>query len=278
MNKIKIILGYLFGFLASFFIACLTILLILNGTVFNKSYVTKRLEKNNYYENVQKEIIDDMKAYMISSGLSEEILNNLVSDKEIRKDTNNFLTSIYKGETYKFSDENIRARLLENIDAYLNKHNLSITNQKMLDEFVDDIVQFYDDEIQLYGYTNQVVSKFYKISIIIDKAIIVLGILSVVSIIVLLLLRFEYIYSVVSASGLILLFISFIIRIKIDINNIYIISNTFSTVLIDLLKSIIKLNNIIGFLLFIFGMILALIHIIFQKKEKISKKVLKKNN
>ena len=269
MSKIKIVLGYILGILTTLFISCLSILLILHFTAFHKSYIIKKIEINNYYEMLQKEIIEDMKSYMISSGLSDSILNDIISVEKIKNDTNKFLTGIYSGKSNKIDNTVIRKKLNENIDKYISEYNISITNQKMLDDFVEDIINIYNDEIQLFGYTNSLSPMFYKISLLLNKIIIVCGIISIILIVILFLLKFEYIYSVISASGLILLFIGFVIKNKVDIDNIYIISETFSNILKEISNSIIHVNNITGLILFVLGICLTLLYILFKNFKKI---------
>lgn len=270
MNRVKTILSYIFGFLASTFVAFFIILFILNMTAFNKKYIISSIEKNNYYEELQKDITTDMKAYMMSSGLPEKILEDLISVNDVKEDTNRFLDSLYSGVEYKLDASSIKIKLQSNIDNSLKEQNITVTNNKMIDEFVDDIIKIYDDEIQLYGYTNQVASKFYKINQILNMAIIILGVLSVILIVVLLLTKFEYVFSIFTASGLIILFINFVINNKIDIDNITIISNMFSSVLVDVLNSIISVNNTVGVLLLVLGLGLTLVYILVKKNPKIS--------
>ena len=63
------------------------ILIFLLSTIFNNQYLINLLEKENYYSKLEDEITEELSYYVIQSGLDETILNNLVSQEEIKEST-----------------------------------------------------------------------------------------------------------------------------------------------------------------------------------------------
>ena len=74
MNRVKLILSYLFGFITSVLLSILVILLLCKYSILNVDYIKNVLGKNNYYSEVYKGTLEEIEAYMISSGLEEEVL------------------------------------------------------------------------------------------------------------------------------------------------------------------------------------------------------------
>ena len=98
MEKFKIILNYVLGFILSLLVLCIILFGILKCTVFNPNYIKNALNKNNYYETIETNIHESMEAYMMSSGLPNDILNNLYTKKEIKNEVDNFIDNLFNGQ------------------------------------------------------------------------------------------------------------------------------------------------------------------------------------
>ena len=270
MNRVKLILSYLFGFITSVLLSILVILLLCKYSILNVDYIKNVLGKNNYYSEVYKGTLEEIEAYMISSGLEEEVLNNIFDESIIEKEVDNYLDSIYSGSEYTVDSKSVKDKLSTNIDNYLSSSNLEVTDKKELNLFINDIAKIYEDEIKFYN-----AAKFGKKYLTygiknIDKIIsFILGI-SLISIIILLLLRCKFISSTIIGSGLILLFIRFMIFEKIDIKNILIISEYFSKVIKAVLNDLGHNILMSSILLIGIGLIILLIELL-GKKIKIKK-------
>ena len=270
MNRIKIILGYILGFISASLISVLSLLLIVKFTIYNKDYIKNNLQKNNYYQKVSNEILDNMKNYMMSSGLPETVLDGIYTDVEITKDINKYIDNMYQGRSAKIDLDVVKNRLQANIDKYLNDHKVKITSKEYINSFVNDIGRIYEKEVSLYGYLNGVMSTFKKGENLVNNAILVTSIIVLVLIIILILIKQYLIGSIISASGLILLFIRFLIYDKIDINNILIISSEFSLIIKKICNEILNNAFIISLLLIIIGVTLII-------SKSFNKKTLKKD-
>ena len=60
MNRLKIILSYIFGFLLSVGLFVLSMLFIIKKTVTDRSFMFRLMDENNYYEKVYTSICEDI--------------------------------------------------------------------------------------------------------------------------------------------------------------------------------------------------------------------------
>ncbi len=268
MNRLKIILGYILGFIAAIILSSLTILLIFKYTILDNNYTIHILEKNNYYENISKEIEEKMENYMVSSGLPETILKDLYSEKEIKSDINIFVQNAYKGLQTETDIENIKLRLNENIDTYITDHNVKITSQSYIDSFVDNMADFYKQEIDLYGMLNGYIKYIPNINNGVNITLIILLIVFAELMFILSLLKVRFKSSVIGSGGLIILFINLIFNEKIDYQNILIISNNFSNIIKMLIKDISSFMLSSALLLIIISTILNIVESFIKAKSK----------
>ena len=269
MNKIKIMLGYVCGLLITIVLFLLVVLLILKGTVYNKEYIKNELIKNNYYETVSKEILEEMRDYMTSSGMSDEILENLYTNEEVKNEINIFVDNIYIGKKYEVNTKNIKERLDNNIDSYISKYNLQIISKSNLESFKKDMIDIYKKEISLYNTIDSLINPFYKISNILNYAMLGCIVLLVVLLVIELILKVKYIPGIIMSSGLLLIFTRFVIYNKVDIKNLLIITDYFSIILRSILNNIGHLLLVSSLIMIGFGLVSSFV--------KIDKKVLKKS-
>ena len=236
MNKV---FGYILGFLTSIILVLISMLLVFKMTVFNKSYLLKKLDSSNYYDKVYDEIGKDMKNSLRSSGLDESVVNNLYTKSDVKNDINNLVGSIYSGSKYYASTEEIENKLNSNIDKYLSSKNIVLQDRKALDSYVSSVTEVYFKETGLYGYFQNYTSKFMKLSNIIDFTI-SFGIIIVVIIIVINKYKFKIHFLGVTllSSSMMILYLRYFIWNKIDYENILIVSKAFSDVLRKILTDI----------------------------------------
>ncbi len=273
MNRAKFILSYIFGFIASTLISILVILLIGKFTILNIKYVESVLVKNNYYKEVYKGAYEEIENYMVSSGLEDVVLDKIFSEKDIKRDVNNYLEALYRGESYKVDTSFLNKKLSENIDNYLVSNNFDVEDRHELDLFISDVCNIYEKEVTFYG-SFKLLNKYINFGIDnINGLIILVSELSIICILTILILGNNIISSSIMSSGLILLFIRVMIYEKVDIKNIMIISNYFS-------ESLKYILNRIGYdllassiLLIVIGLIISIIEFVGKRKFKLEKGV-----
>ena len=271
MNRAKFILSYIFGFIASTLISILVILLIGKFTILNIKYVESVLVKNNYYKEVYKGAYEEIENYMVSSGLEDVVLDKIFSENDIKRDINNYLEALYRGESYKVDSSFLNKKLSENIDNYLVSNNFDVEDRHELDLFISDVCNIYEKEVTFYG-SFKLLNKYINFGIDnINGLIILVSELSIICILTILILGNNIISSSIMSSGLILLFIRVMIYEKVDIKNIMIISNYFSESLKYILNRIGYTLLASSILLIVIGLIISIIELV-GKKESLNYK------
>ena len=273
MNRAKFILSYIFGFIASTLISILVILLIGKFTILNIKYVESVLVKNNYYKEVYKGAYEEIENYMVSSGLEDVVLDKIFSENDIKRDINNYLEALYRGESYKVDSSFLNKKLSENIDNYLVSNNFDVEDRHELDLFISDVCNIYEKEVTFYG-SFKLLNKYINFGIDnINGLIILVSELSIICILTILILGNNVISSSIMSSGLILLFIRVMIYEKVDIKNIMIISNYFSESLKYILVRIGYDLLASSILLIVIGLIISIIEFVGKRKFKLEKGV-----
>ena len=267
MQKVKIILGYLNGFIITILLSILSLLLIVKYTLYDENYIKNTLNKNNYYTNVYNDTYEDMKDYMVSSGLPDTILEDIFTLDEITKDINEFINNIYNGKITDLNTDFIKERLEKNIDEYLTQNNIAVTNESDLESFNDEITNIYKNQVCLYKTLNSFINIINKIGNKLDKIIIILALILIIfTTVTFIFIKINYFGSLFISSGLILLFIRLLIFEKIDIQNILVISENFSIILKNILNNYGDLLLKISIFEIIIGFIISLIVYFTEKK------------
>lgn len=266
MNRVKLILSYLFGFITSVLLSIIVILIILKFVVLDKENIKNVLVKNNYYNEVYKGTLEEMQNYMVSSGLEENILDDIFSENDIKTEINNYIDSIYSQTKYSVNSDKVKERLTNNINNYLSSNNLDVTNRNELDLFIKDMINIYENQITFYKAFNYVTGIINKVLNNFDRLIDLTYILTVIVIIIMYLVRNMFISSSILSGGFILLFTRFMIYEKIDIDNIMIISEYFSESFKYILYRIGHYLLLGSVLLIALGLIILIIESLGKKK------------
>ena len=268
-SRAKIIIGYILSFITFILLLILSISIIIKFSILDKNYIKKNLENISYYENINSDIKDDMESYMISSGLENNILNDIYTIDDIKNDVNNYIDNIYEGKNNNINTDTIKIKLENNIDKYLKDNNINFKGSE-LDEFVIDIINYYTDEINLYDYLNDYVKYIVKL----NNIVIIIIIVSIIFIIVNLFIAYKltknnYFGSILLVTGLFLLFLQYDIFDKIDINNIFIITKYFSEFVQIILNNLKIFMILYSLILSLLGIILIINNAFVKKNDEI---------
>ena len=262
MNKKRIILNYIYSFMAVVLLVSIILSLIVKITIFSKNNILRTMEASNYYSLVYDEINEREESYLISSGFSNDILDGVYSKDVVKSDINNYIDSVYNNKLVEFNDKYIRGKLTENINNFLKSNNYSNVDKKSINELIDDVCDIYINEIELYKTFNNYINIFNKLKTIIDIFLIFSTIFLTFLIFVLKLKNCNYLSSIFMACGIVLLFIKCVIYNKIEFKNIVIITDNFSIILQRLLSKIdilILCSAIALFVIFIINLIIEII-------------------
>ena len=259
MSKCKLLLGYIFGFITSLVLATLVLLLIFKFTIANKNYVLNMLKENNYYSDINDEIQEEMRFYLSSTGFTDEIINDVYDYDNLVNDINTFIDNVYLGKETKLDNKDIYSKIEKNIESFFQKSNLSSINKDGINNLITDLVNAYDDEVELYHFIDTLIPHIPKVINYINIGVIACSIALVILLIVLIIVKYRYYSATIMSSGLILLFVRLVIIEKIDVKNLLIITEKFSVELRILLTKLQDILWIIAGIMIFLGLIISVI-------------------
>lgn len=252
---------------------------VASSTILNKEFVLQKLDETNYYANIYTAVESDFENYIYQSGLDEEVLENIVTPEKIENDTKIIINNIYNGTDEQIDITEIENNLKNNIEQSLDE-NLSATQERMVDEFINRITQQYQETITSTSYEDSIHNILSKGNTIIEIVNIASIIGIVVSAILILILSFRkilsgfmFITSSAIASGAFYILANMIINTKVKIQNITILNDAISITLREILTSILNTLTTTGVIVTIVGVIVLIIFAIIsscnQRKKEI---------
>ena len=278
MKVVTNIIKFIIIAIISISIVLLFVLNTTSSTVMSKNYVISKLQETNFYDKIHEDLKSNFENYIYQSGLDEEVIENICSKEKLEKDVNIIITNIYDGTEQKIDTTEISDNLRKNIEDSLGKRASANTNA--INQFIETICDEYEDTIFHTQYEKQVNGYLVKIQKVIDIAKKGLIIEVIVLFIVLLALNIKNIIKFINdigitllSSGMFVLICNFIINSKVKIENIKILSDAFSTVLINIIKEFLGNISKYGVIMLIVGIIVIIITDIINstKEEKMQK-------
>ncbi len=273
----KILLNIIKFIIAIILTICVIALIIVNvasSTILNKEFILGKLDETNYYANIYTAVKSDFENYIYQSGLDESVLENIVPAEKIENDTKIIINNIYDGTNEDVDVTEIETNLRNNIENSLD-YNLSATQQRTVNEFINRITQQYKDTITKTSYEDSInnmlekarniVDKLQKVSIIgIAVSFLIIIILSIKNLIAGLML----IGSTLISSGVFYILVNMIINAKVKIQNITILNDAISISLREIISTILKNLTTIGITLSIVGFVIIIIFAIIRSSKK----------
>ena len=267
-RKTKKIICYILGFIFTILLVLLVILGILKSTALSEYSVKKTLDKSNYYALISDKIKDNMKDYMMSSGLDEEILNDLFTEEDVRSDVNKYLDKLYQDSKVEFDGTKLKEKLINNINESLKKNNLQVSDQKAIDSFVEEMVKIYQKETNLYNLIDNFTDSIQKVNNLLGIVAIIMLVICIIIFITIVLMKVRCFGSITLGVGILLFYVRFAIYEKVDFENILILSKEFSDILTMILIKIANYLNAfaIGFL--VLGLVITLVETYITRKKR----------
>lgn len=256
---------------------------IASSTILDKAYIINSLQANNYYNNIYEELKSNFENYIGPSGLDENILNDICTAEDIKKDTEIIINNIYEGTEKKVNTNEITKRVKEKINKAVSEKESIITSkmQASINKYSEVIAEEYINTISHTEYEETLNDIYIKVSIIMELAQKVLFTCLVVTVVLLVVLNIKTIYNIASnigialfSSGAFFIISNYRINSKIKIEQIKILNNSISNILQKIILDILGKVNQTGWIIITIGAILIIIGSIFKiiKTEENSKK------
>ena len=264
-NKLRIIIGYLYILITSIMLLTLSIIILVNNTILNESYITNKINKSNYTKELYKDIKKEMTYYTEQSGFKDTIIDETFTEEEINNNIQELIKNLYQGKSTNINTSLLEERLNKKITNYLEQENFTITNKEEIDKFVKEMSNIYINKT--ISYTNKLSTIIPKIKTISNTIIIILT-----AILLILITINKFIFPKVRTSitlftnTFLLIAINLYIKNRIDINHLLIYNKSLSNIIINIINQILTQIIYLALIYFVLGLILDLI----RKINKVS--------
>lgn len=279
MKIFKTILNIILSFLLIILIAMSIVINILQDKILNKDYILSKMEENQVYLQVSREVNNGFENYIYQSGLPEDIIKDLYTEDTIKNDVNSFINALYDGTEIQISDSIIRETLDKRINEYLVSENKTLNEQgkKNVEKFEDLIVNEYKNNVNAYGSLYKTGHEFLdKLEQVIQKIKFIPIILIIAFIIFLIINNLKNLLLTINYACISLLSLGILIKIgvsiifsKINIDNILFITKALSNLLINISKEILYICSDYANLFIVIGIVGILIYAIADNVKKV---------
>lgn len=252
MSKIKELLLYFVRFITSslfFVIGCLMII----GSVLMERNVSNIMSKTEYSDKLAIVIRENMEGLTASANVPYSVLDDIINPETLASDLESTLHSFYE-ETEKIDTTLLKEKLDSNIRAYLEEQNIKSINEEDLNRFISNIVESYEQEVNVYGYLDFVKSISRKVADILPYVIVVLVVIEVSLVLVLKLIfkekRLSYIWF---TSSFLFMIVFLFLMFKLSISDIFIFQSAFSILIQSIIKRVLVEFVLSSILLLLIG-------------------------
>ena len=273
--KAKSIVFYISEFLLTIFLFLLLACILLQATLFNASFMQSIITRENFVSDTTAQIEEEFSYYILQSGLSEEVLNGLITESEMATNIEEYVTKFYNGEEIVIATDELQTRLEDNIVTYLEQNNIVVADEASLDQFVKEIVNTYKQNVEDAFSFSLVQKPFIKIKNILPfglgiSVLLFLGL----AIFSMFFCKRENLSIPLLATGLLYGCIWYYLAQNLDMKNFYVYTTAFSNLVKGMYEIIHNYIGIIAIIFLVSGFLSGGIYYFFKTmKEQKTKSV-----
>ena len=271
---VKKIVSYTFTFLLIILLLISVSVTIISQTIAKEQFILEILNRNNYIARTYYEIVETFKDNTIQSGLEESVLQEIITENQVKQDIETFVKYVYNGMPISIDTQKIKIKLQENIEVVIRQNNKKISKeeQSAIDTYIAVIENIYEEGIVFSKqYIESIQSIVTKVQAIIYKVQITLYIVTLILTVLILIINkkqsLKYFSIAILAVGIILIIPKIIESNTMQVQNILLFNLVVSDVIIDIIETILSYFLITGIIACIIGLILIIISSIIEKKN-----------
>ena len=259
MNKKNI--GFLILFIESILLFIATSIGVLRLTILDKNYILKKMNSLNFYSKQYEEIKKEMSYYTNQSGFEDDILDDIFTIKDVKKDVTKVIENTYQNRKTTIDTTKIRERFKTKIDQFIIDNNYQEVNEEELNNFILKMESIYSDENKFMNYVDKI-TVLPKLKTITTEV----SLISILVLIMLVVINKKIFhrknYSVIFfTSSFLFLFANIYVYNHIDIKHLYL----YNDIVAELIKAIANDLQTIGIIIPVVYTIIGLILSIFTK-------------
>lgn len=185
-TKAKSLLYGLLSFFLTLTLFLLSICLVMQTTIFSKSFMTSAMGSCGYYTMVADELKSQLKSLGDASGLDQEFAQDFVEGYDVQSAVDEYISAFYVGDTTLVDTEEFEQELYAALDDYIDEKGIDreTVSDENLSYFVSQACDIYVNEISI-PFFSYVANYIYNYStplliITIVLAVIALAIAAVI--------------------------------------------------------------------------------------------------
>ena len=135
--------------------------LILDVSVFKRSYINNRFKKDNYYEIVFNNIKENFTERLSSVNIDDTIADKVVTIEMVTEDIDNYVKGFYDKTSFVLHSLEIEESINLKINQYLTDNNIIIESKDEIASAIDGMIIDYEKGVTSSNYLDKISSSFH---------------------------------------------------------------------------------------------------------------------
>lgn len=143
---------WILAFIGSLLLFATLALICIRMTLFNQNFMIQQIHKTEYVKTIQEEMTESIQDLGRGSNIPPEVLSDVVSQKTVSANVDNYIRSIYQEVPFEIQgEEEIKGNILKNVQEYAQQKNIAIdeTTKKNLDNLANSATKNYANFIEI---------------------------------------------------------------------------------------------------------------------------------
>ena len=143
---------WILAFIGSLLLFATIALICIRMTLFNQEFMINQVHKTDYVETIRKDMTESIQDLGRGSNIPPEVLVDVVPEKTVSMNVDNYIRSIYQEVPFKIQGEDqIKDNILKNVSQYAQQKNITIdeTTQSNLNNLANSATKNYSNYIEI---------------------------------------------------------------------------------------------------------------------------------
>lgn len=143
---------WILAFIGSLLLFATLALICIRMTLFNQNFMIKQIHQTEYVETIRKDMTQSIQDLGRGSNIPPEVLADVVSEKTVSANVDNYIRSIYQEVPFEIQGEDqVKDNIMKNVTQYAQQKNIAIdeTTQNNLNNLAASATKNYSSYIEI---------------------------------------------------------------------------------------------------------------------------------
>ncbi|MGO3604721.1 MAG: hypothetical protein ACTIOK_14975 [Enterococcus malodoratus] len=143
---------WILAFIGSLLLFATLALICIRMTLFNQNFMIKQIHQTEYVETIRKDMTQSIQDLGRGSNIPPEVLADVVSEKTVSANVDNYIRSIYQEVPFEIQGEDqLKDNIMKNVTQYAQQKNIAIdeTTQNNLNNLAASATKNYSNYIEI---------------------------------------------------------------------------------------------------------------------------------